>query len=71
VSVPAVPVEVVNTIGAGDAFMAGVLAWLGTTGGWERALSPERAGTMLEYASRVAASVVTQTGTEPSAPAHA
>ncbi|MGW3625381.1 PfkB family carbohydrate kinase [Streptomyces sp. NPDC000880] len=71
VSVPAAPVEVVNTIGAGDAFMAGVLAWLGTTGGWECALSPERAGTMLEYASRVAASVVTQAGTEPSAPAHA
>lgn len=70
VSVPAVPVEVVNTIGAGDAFMAGVLAWLGTVGGWERTLSPERAEAMLEYASRVAASVVTQTGTEPSAPAY-
>ncbi|WP_406276514.1 PfkB family carbohydrate kinase [Streptomyces sp. NBC_00191] len=69
VSVPAVPVEVVNTIGAGDAFMAGVLAWLATTGGWERALSPDRAVSMLEFAAQVAASVVTQPGTEPSAPA--
>ncbi|MCX4585403.1 PfkB family carbohydrate kinase [Streptomyces sp. NBC_01481] len=69
VSVPAVPVEVVNTIGAGDAFMAGVLAWLATTGGWERALSPDRAVSMLEFAAQVAASVVTQAGTEPSAPA--
>ncbi|MBT2388532.1 carbohydrate kinase [Streptomyces sp. ISL-1] len=71
VSVAAVPVEVVNTIGAGDAFMAGVLAWLGTAGGWDRALSPERAEHMLTFASQVAASVVAQTGTEPTSPAHA
>ncbi|WP_406730472.1 PfkB family carbohydrate kinase [Streptomyces sp. NBC_01794] len=74
VSVPAVPVDVVNTIGAGDAFMAGVLAWLARAGGrergWERALSPGRIEHMLTFASQVAASVVTQTGTEPSAPAH-
>ncbi|NUK24772.1 carbohydrate kinase family protein [Streptomyces lunaelactis] len=69
VSVPAVAVEVVNTIGAGDAFMAGVLAWLGTEGGWQRELSPDRAGAMLDFASQIAASVVTQTGTEPTAPA--
>ena len=49
--------------------MAGVLAWLATTGGWERALSPERAVSMLEFAAQVAASVVTQPGMEPSAPA--
>lgn len=71
VSVAAVPVDVVNTIGAGDAFMAGVLAWLSTTGAWERALAPDRAEHMLAYASQVAASVVTQAGTEPSAPARA
>lgn len=69
VSVPAVPVEVVNTIGAGDAFMAAVLTWLSTTGGWQSALSPARAVAMLEFASLVAASVVAQTGTEPTAPA--
>jgi fructokinase len=57
VSVPVVPVDVVNTIRAGDAFMAGVLAWLGTTGAWGRALPPERAGSMLTFASQVAASV--------------
>ncbi|WP_327327348.1 PfkB family carbohydrate kinase [Streptomyces sp. NBC_01210] len=71
VCVPAVPVDVVNTIGAGDAFMAGVLAWLGTRAGWDRTLSPDRAVGMLEFAAQVAASVVTQTGTEPTAPAHA
>ncbi|WP_405804530.1 PfkB family carbohydrate kinase [Streptomyces sp. NBC_00210] len=71
VSVPAVPVQVVNTIGAGDAFMAGALTWLGTSGGWDRGLSPDRAASMLEFAAQVAASVVTQTGTEPTAPAHA
>jgi fructokinase len=69
VSVAAAPAKVVNTIGAGDAFMAGALAWLGTTCGWDPALCPAGATAMLEYASQVAASVVTQSGTEPSAPA--
>ncbi|MGW6242499.1 PfkB family carbohydrate kinase [Streptomyces sp. NPDC055094] len=72
VSVPAVPVEVVNTIGAGDAFMAGVLTWL-TANGVRRGdgvagLPRERVEEMLVLASRVAASVVAQTGTEPSLP---
>ncbi len=69
VSVPAVPVRVVDTIGAGDAFMTGVLTWLGTTGGWDLELSAERATAMLEYASLVAASVCARAGTEPTAPA--
>ncbi|WNO71032.1 PfkB family carbohydrate kinase [Streptomyces sp. AM8-1-1] len=69
VSVPAVPVEVVNTIGAGDAFMTGILAWLGAERGWDRALSPSSARAMLEFASQVAASVCARTGTEPTAPA--
>ncbi|MEU0277657.1 PfkB family carbohydrate kinase [Streptomyces sp. NPDC006195] len=72
VSVPAVPVEVVNTIGAGDAFMAGVLTWL-TANGVRRGdgvagLPCERVEEMLVLASRAAASVVAQTGTEPSLP---
>lgn len=68
VSVPAVPVRVVNTIGAGDAFMAGMLTWLGAEAGWDPALSAAQAGAMLEYASRTAASVCARTGTEPTAP---
>ncbi|MEV4970809.1 PfkB family carbohydrate kinase [Streptomyces scopuliridis] len=72
VSVPAVPVEVVNTIGAGDAFMAGVLTWLSADGahreGGVAGLSRDRLEEMLVLASRVAASVVAQTGTEPSLP---
>ncbi|MEV7682461.1 PfkB family carbohydrate kinase [Streptomyces sp. NPDC088341] len=70
VSVPAVPVEVVNTIGAGDAFMSGVLHWLTTTGahreGRAAALSHGEVARMLGFASQVAASVCAQTGTEPS-----
>ncbi|MEJ8655202.1 PfkB family carbohydrate kinase [Streptomyces sp. MS1.AVA.4] len=66
VSVPAVPVEVVNTIGAGDAFMAAVLAWLGAAGllrrGGPAGLGPDRAGAMLSYAAGVAAAVCGQSG---------
>ncbi|MFJ5223402.1 PfkB family carbohydrate kinase [Streptomyces sp. NPDC088400] len=86
VSVPAVPVEVVNTIGAGDAFMAGVLHWLTANGAVGSAGSPgggatgvlgaggvsrlprDKVAAMLGFASEVAASVVAQSGTEPSLP---
>ncbi|MFE7572885.1 PfkB family carbohydrate kinase, partial [Streptomyces sp. NPDC057539] len=58
VSVPAVPVEVVNTIGAGDAFMAAVLTWLSANGvrreGGVAGLSRDRLEEMLVLASRVA-----------------
>lgn len=67
VAVPATPVDVVNTIGAGDAFMAGMLAWL-AAGSWRLDLSPGRAEAMLGHASRVAASVCAQAGTEPAVP---
>lgn len=70
VSVPAVPVEVVNTIGAGDAFMAAMITWLVLDGvqpgGGVRELGRAQALEMLGFASRVAASVVAQAGTEPS-----
>ena len=68
-SEPAVPVEVVNTIGAGDAFMAGVLGWLtanGVRSGDDAAHLPGgRVTGMLAFASRLAASVCAQHGTEP------
>ncbi|MER8002487.1 carbohydrate kinase [Streptomyces sp. NPDC095613] len=73
VSVPAVPVTVVNTIGAGDAFTAGVLHWLRTTGahveGGALRLDREQVTAMLGFAAQVAASVCAQSGTEPSLPA--
>lgn len=72
ISVPAVQTDVVNTIGAGDAFMAAMLNWLGGAGafrdGGAARLSRERAAEMLTFASQVAASVVAQSGTEPSRP---
>ncbi|MFI1226742.1 MULTISPECIES: PfkB family carbohydrate kinase [unclassified Streptomyces] len=68
VSVPALPVRVVNTIGAGDAFMAGMLTWLGREADWDPALSPEQTKAMLEYAAGTAASVCARAGTEPTAP---
>ncbi|MEU2764386.1 PfkB family carbohydrate kinase [Streptomyces sp. NPDC007094] len=68
VSVPARPVRVVNTIGAGDAFMAGMLTWLGAESGWRTGLSGEEARAMLEYAAATAASVCARAGTEPTAP---
>ncbi|WP_374226086.1 PfkB family carbohydrate kinase [Streptomyces sp. C3-3] len=68
VSVPALPVRVVNTIGAGDAFMAGMLTWLGTEADWDPALSAGQARAMLEYAAATAATVCARAGTEPTAP---
>jgi fructokinase len=72
VSMPPVPVRVVNTIGAGDAFMAGMLSWLSTNGSHRGAgaasLGPAPVADMLDFASRVAASVVAQSGTEPERP---
>ncbi|MFF8981763.1 PfkB family carbohydrate kinase [Streptomyces globisporus] len=68
VSVPALAVRVVNTIGAGDAFMAGMLAWLGAETGWRTGLSGAEARAMLEYAAATAASVCARAGTEPTAP---
>ncbi|MFI2781077.1 PfkB family carbohydrate kinase [Streptomyces sp. ALB3] len=68
VSVAAVPVGVVNTIGAGDAFAAGLLSRMGALGTFTATPEPEEVRDMLAYASEVAASVCAQAGTEPSAP---
>ncbi|MER5551773.1 PfkB family carbohydrate kinase [Streptomyces sp. NPDC002793] len=68
VSAPAVPVEVVNTIGAGDAFTAGLLSRMGALGTFTATPTPEEVRDMLSFAARAAASVCAQAGTEPSPP---
>ncbi|MCA1219505.1 PfkB family carbohydrate kinase [Streptomyces sp. 8L] len=71
VAVPATPVTVVNTIGAGDAFAAGVLhritALAPPPGGPVR-VTREQAADILAFAGRAAASVVASSGTALSAP---
>jgi fructokinase len=69
VHAPAVPVRPVDTVGAGDALMAGLLAWLHRGGHLERSrlarlTEPELAG-MLRYANRVAAITCTRVGADP------
>ncbi|MEV3952044.1 PfkB family carbohydrate kinase [Streptomyces halstedii] len=71
VSVAATPVEVVNTIGAGDAFVAGLLSGLGAGGSFSGPSAPPDVRALLAFASEVAASVCSRTGTEPSVPARA
>jgi len=65
VSVPAARVKLVNTIGAGDAFMAGMLTWLAAHA-WRLDQPAGQTAAMLAYASRVAGSVCAHSGTEPS-----
>ncbi|MFF1462343.1 PfkB family carbohydrate kinase [Streptomyces sp. NPDC058330] len=68
VSVPAVPVEVVNTIGAGDAFVAGLLSAMAARGAFTARPASQELRAMLAFASEVAASVCAHAGTEPSVP---
>ncbi|WP_329454436.1 PfkB family carbohydrate kinase [Streptomyces sp. NBC_01497] len=71
VAVPAAPVTVVNTIGAGDAFAAAVLnrvvALAPPPGGPVR-VTREQAADILAFAGRAAASVVASSGTALTAP---
>lgn len=67
VSVPAVPVEVVDTIGAGDAFGAATLAWLSDRDllDPDLSLSPTDVTSLLEYSCLAAALTCTRSGAEP------
>jgi fructokinase len=72
VEIPAPPTTVVDTIGAGDSFMAGLLAALSDAGllGRNQAdrlrkLDAEQLGGLLEFAARCAAVTVSRAGADP------
>ena len=69
---PSPPVEVVDTVGAGDAFTAGLLAWLdrsGALGSGPAGLGAVDVAAMLRYAADVAALTCTRAGADPPDPA--
>jgi fructokinase len=69
VSVSAEPVSVVDTIGAGDSFNAGLLSWLRRHGALDRAgaegLGDNELADALRFASRVAAVTCSRPGADP------
>ena len=69
VSVPSVPATVVDTVGAGDTFNAGMLAGLSRAGVLDRAslrtISPQAVEGALQLAARVAAITVSRPGANP------
>lgn len=69
VTVPAQRVEIVDTVGAGDTFNAGVLAKLYELGALQKAklrsLSPDALRQALEHGARVAAVTVSRAGADP------
>jgi fructokinase len=68
VEVPSVPVEVVDTVGAGDSFAAGLLHWLGRHGHLQTRLAgttPEEIRPALAYAAEVAARTCAVRGADP------
>ena len=69
VSVPGVRVEVADTVGAGDAFMSALLAWLDDRDLLNRdalaSLNGDALADALSYATRAAAIACTRSGAEP------
>ena len=69
IDLPGLPVEVADTVGAGDAFMAGILAALDQQGvlsiAAQEAWSAETLRPILAFAQRVAAITCTREGADP------
>lgn len=69
IRVQAPQVQVVDTVGAGDAFMSGALSWLWQSGVWSRAtlgsLESGQIIALLDFAARVAAITCTRAGADP------
>jgi fructokinase len=69
IEVPGESVEVVDTVGAGDAFTSGLLAWLGQHDALSdaglRALDAAQIEAALHYARHVAAITCTRAGSDP------
>ena len=67
INVEAVPVDLVDTIGAGDAFGAALLAWLHDNGHLERGLTlqSDQLRAALQYACAAAAITCSRAGAEP------
>ena len=69
VYVPAQPVDVVDTVGAGDTFNAGVLAKFSETGALDKSrvatLSPEIVKSALSFGAKVAGVTVSRAGANP------
>ncbi|MCP4167208.1 MAG: carbohydrate kinase [Chloroflexi bacterium] len=69
--VPPFPVETVDAVGCGDAFIAGVLTQLTYAENWRANLSPHRLSEILQYANAVGALTATKQGVIPALPTSA
>lgn len=69
IRIQAPKVSLVDTVGAGDAFMSGALSWLWRSNVWSRAalelLNSEQIAALLGFAARVAAITCTRAGANP------
>ncbi len=66
--VPPFPVETVDAVGCGDAFISGVLTQLTSTEDWRTNLNAERMTEILRYANAVGALTATKQGVIPALP---
>jgi fructokinase len=65
---PAFRVKAVDALGCGDAFMAGLLWQLVSSGDWRDQLTPERLRAILRYANAVGAITAQTMGVIPALP---